>query len=351
MTFASSSRLCSPIDNTLLKSHRSTTHSSSDNATPSPTKMPGIFGNHNSAGPGQPRQDLRVAMPPKHVPSFTTTCLAFVPDGMAVLTRCVIDSAFGGSGNQSCINPSIVEKLGLQPYRIDQKAYLADGSTRRLRWEVQARLSFQIPSGLITIPVVFVVRPKDSPSDSMILSTGVLHSLGGVHDHRTNPSTFQVMDPTSGELVALQREDPQVEQGLTWWYTKKDPLADIIQIIQSPQFLERGLREGLPTVAMRDVCTSQELRELMTLELDWLTDDVKWKLIKWARETEITEEFQSLLESLETLPVDEKMRKMQRMIKANKPRASCIELDPRFKAWLQPVITSIEVPCRKRKRA
>ena len=187
---------------------------------------------------------------------------------VAKLTRCCLDSGFESFGNKSCINPSNVEKLGLQPYRIDRKIGLADGSTSHLRWEVEARLSFQIPSGLLTIPVVFEVRPKDSPSDSMILSTGVLHSLGGIHDHRTNPSTFQVTDLTSGELVPLQREDPHVKLELSWYPKKEDPIGYIFEIIHSPAFLKRGQREGLPAVAMRDVCSSRDLTDLeMQMEL------------------------------------------------------------------------------------
>lgn len=233
---------------------------------------------------------------------------------MAKLTRCCLDSGFESFGNKSCINPSIVEKLGLQPYRIDRKIGLADGSTSHLRWEVEARLSFQIPSGLLTIPVVFEVRPKDSPSDSMILSTGVLHSLGGIHDHRTNPSTFKVTDPTSGELVLLQREDPHVKLELSWYPKKEDPIGYIFEIIHSPAFLKRGQREGLPAVAMRNVCSSRDLRELMGLGLDWITDGVKLKLSRWARELEITEEYQGLLDSSETLPVEQKLLKMQEML-------------------------------------
>src|SRR5579872_6555361 len=54
------------------------------------------------------------------------------------------------------------------------------------------RLSHQHSSSPITTRFHEICSQQDSDGDSMLLSTGILNALGGMHDHSTIPSTFIV---------------------------------------------------------------------------------------------------------------------------------------------------------------
>ncbi|KXT04547.1 hypothetical protein AC578_8727 [Pseudocercospora eumusae] len=108
--------------------------------------------------------------------------------------------------------------LGLHTYPVNVRYTLADGSRGRNRSAVSVPLTFHTTDFTITLTVDLKVNNVNASSYNALLGTEVLHRLGGVHDHRSNPSTFQVTHPETGKTDVLSADNTKHQREVTLAY-------------------------------------------------------------------------------------------------------------------------------------
>ncbi|KAK4630908.1 hypothetical protein CLAFUW4_02726 [Fulvia fulva] len=196
---------------------------------------------------------------PVYYPSFYTTICIYSSEGVAIINKVCLDIGFSASGPVGHINPSTVEKCKLEKYQHKAAVRVASGDLYTTLYCVKVPLTFETATGNITVPDVELrVNLHDCSSDQILLETGVLHLLGGVHDHRTNPPSFQVTDPETESLVLLEScsERDKNHTDVIW---KTDQNLYLNHIFQQPGFVQFGTKLALPDVALEAVATSMEL--------------------------------------------------------------------------------------------
>ncbi|PPJ49700.1 hypothetical protein CBER1_02870 [Cercospora berteroae] len=189
-------------------------------------------------------------------PSFYTTVRIFLTAGMAKITKCCLDSGYQSRGQQAHINPSVVRKMGLKPYKTHRSYTLADGSRAINEDAIDLPLTFETPNSTVTVDTTLFVNSQDVDGYSILVGTGILHTLGAMQDHQPNPSKCFITIPNSGTREELVSDPPSSKATATWLpkphYTYHLELSSISALATS------GC-QALPSVAWTQLGTSREL--------------------------------------------------------------------------------------------
>ena len=197
---------------------------------------------------------------------FHTTVLVFQRKGMTMISGCCLDSGYNDYGCRAMINPSAAEALDLGSFRSVRRSILANGSEACTEHSMHVPLTFVTYAGLITINAIVDIRQQDSDGDSMLLSTGILNALGGMHDHSTNPSTFIVTNNNTGLRELLQSDHGELP--IATWYPKDDPGTYIDQLVSVPCFAIQGT-SAFPKLAFDRIGTSRDVYYWCNKHPDW----------------------------------------------------------------------------------